>query len=176
MKWAATTSSKNIWTPTSRRRVSRTTKKARCFARPSEGGPSGEPVEAGAQVSASTPLFFSSFTPMSPRSACASSESDGSCPTSASGPGSSAAEDATTGEWPHLLNVLIGIPLLGSVAVLFLPRQSPKLLTGFTLGLLESVTILTLGTDVRAVGFVALFVMLILRPSGLLGRQTSERV
>jgi branched-chain amino acid transport system permease protein len=47
---------------------------------------------------------------------------------------------------------------------------------GFTLGLLESVTILTLGTDVRAVGFVALFVMLILRPSGLLGRQTSERV
>jgi branched-chain amino acid transport system permease protein len=47
---------------------------------------------------------------------------------------------------------------------------------GFTLGLLESVTILTLGTDVRAVGFVALFVMLILRPSGLLGRPTSERV
>jgi branched-chain amino acid transport system permease protein len=47
---------------------------------------------------------------------------------------------------------------------------------GFTLGLLESVTILTLGTDVRAVGFVALFVMLILRPSGLLGRPSSERV
>jgi branched-chain amino acid transport system permease protein len=47
---------------------------------------------------------------------------------------------------------------------------------GFTLGLLESITILTLGTDVRAVGFVALFVMLILRPSGLLGRPATERV
>jgi branched-chain amino acid transport system permease protein len=47
---------------------------------------------------------------------------------------------------------------------------------GFTLGLLESITILTLGTDVRAVGFIALFVMLILRPSGLLGRPVSERV
>jgi branched-chain amino acid transport system permease protein len=47
---------------------------------------------------------------------------------------------------------------------------------GFTLGLLESLTILTLGTDVRAVGFIALFVMLILRPSGLLGQRAVERV
>jgi branched-chain amino acid transport system permease protein len=47
---------------------------------------------------------------------------------------------------------------------------------GFTLGLLESITILTLGTDVRAVGFIALFVMLILRPTGLLGRPVVERV
>jgi NADH-quinone oxidoreductase subunit M len=51
-------------------------------------------------------------------------------------PGSAAVDDSPTTEWPHLLNALIGIPLLGSVAVLFLPRQSPKLLTGFTLGLL----------------------------------------
>jgi NADH-quinone oxidoreductase subunit M len=51
-------------------------------------------------------------------------------------PGASPAEDGPPAEWPHLLNVLIGLPLLGSVAVLFLPRQSPKLLTGFTLGLL----------------------------------------
>jgi branched-chain amino acid transport system permease protein len=47
---------------------------------------------------------------------------------------------------------------------------------GFTLGLLESVTILTVGADVRAVGFIALFVMLILRPTGLLGRPAAERV
>jgi NADH-quinone oxidoreductase subunit M len=51
-------------------------------------------------------------------------------------PGTTPAPDTPPAEWPHLLNVLIGIPLLGAVAVLFLPRQSPKLLTGFTLGLL----------------------------------------
>ncbi len=50
------------------------------------------------------------------------------------------------------------------------------LIGGFVLGLLESLTILTLGTDVRAVGFIALFVMLILRPTGLLGRPSGERV
>jgi branched-chain amino acid transport system permease protein len=47
---------------------------------------------------------------------------------------------------------------------------------GFALGLLESITILTVGADVRAVGFIALFVMLILRPEGLLGRRVRERV
>lgn len=47
---------------------------------------------------------------------------------------------------------------------------------GFILGILEAITILTIGTDVRAVGFVALFVMLIVRPNGLLGRRTIERV
>ena len=47
---------------------------------------------------------------------------------------------------------------------------------GFALGLLESLAILTLGTDVRAVGFIALFVMLILRPEGLMGRRAAERV
>lgn len=47
---------------------------------------------------------------------------------------------------------------------------------GYALGLLESLAILTLGTEVRAVGFIALFVMLILRPEGLLGRRVTERV
>jgi branched-chain amino acid transport system permease protein len=47
---------------------------------------------------------------------------------------------------------------------------------GYALGLLEALAILTLGTDVRAVGFIALFIMLILRPEGLLGRQARERV
>jgi NADH-quinone oxidoreductase subunit M len=52
-------------------------------------------------------------------------------------PGAATPEEAAPKtEWPHLLNVLIGLPLLGSVAVLFLPRQSPKLLRGFTLGVL----------------------------------------
>lgn len=50
------------------------------------------------------------------------------------------------------------------------------LIGGFVLGLLESITILTIGTDVRAVGFIALFLMLILRPQGLLGRRVRERV
>ena len=47
---------------------------------------------------------------------------------------------------------------------------------GFILGLLESLTILTLGTDVRAVGFIALFVMLILRPTGCWAAASGERV
>jgi NADH-quinone oxidoreductase subunit M len=52
-------------------------------------------------------------------------------------PGAATTEEAAPKtEWPHLLNVLIGLPLLGSIAVLFLPRQSPKLLRGFTLGVL----------------------------------------
>jgi NADH-quinone oxidoreductase subunit M len=50
-------------------------------------------------------------------------------------PGASAPEpEGAKTEWPHLLNVLIGLPLLSAVMVLFLPRQSPKLLRGFTLG------------------------------------------
>jgi NADH-quinone oxidoreductase subunit M len=51
-------------------------------------------------------------------------------------------------EWPHLLNVLIGLPLFGSAAVLFLPRQSPKLLRGFTLGIL----MLTLAASLYLLG------------------------
>jgi NADH-quinone oxidoreductase subunit M len=50
--------------------------------------------------------------------------------------------EAAADEWPHLLNVLVGLPLVGAAAVLFMPRQMLSLLRGFTLGLL-------------AVGFVA---------------------
>ena len=50
------------------------------------------------------------------------------------------AEGATAGEtpteWPHLLNVIVFLPLLGGVALLFLPRQAPRLLRGFTLAVL----------------------------------------
>lgn len=47
-----------------------------------------------------------------------------------------AAADAASGEWPHLLNLLIGLPLVGAVAVLFIPRQLLSLLRGFTLAVL----------------------------------------
>lgn len=39
-------------------------------------------------------------------------------------------------EWPHLLNVIVFVPLLGALAILFLPRQTPKLLRRFTMGVL----------------------------------------
>jgi len=51
-------------------------------------------------------------------------------------PGAEAGIDQPASEWPHLLNVLIGLPLFGAAAVLFLPRQSPRVLRGFTLGIL----------------------------------------
>jgi NADH-quinone oxidoreductase subunit M len=50
-------------------------------------------------------------------------------------PGATAVEE-TPGEWPHLLNVLIGLPLVGSFFILFMPRQSPRFLRGLTLGIL----------------------------------------
>jgi NADH-quinone oxidoreductase subunit M len=40
---------------------------------------------------------------------------------------------AAAGEWPSLLNLLIGLPIAGAVAVLFLPRQLLGLVRGFTL-------------------------------------------
>lgn len=40
------------------------------------------------------------------------------------------------GEWPHMLNLLIGLPLIGAVAILFLPRQMPGLLRGVTMAIL----------------------------------------
>ncbi|MEZ4300364.1 MAG: NADH-quinone oxidoreductase subunit M [Polyangiaceae bacterium] len=52
--------------------------------------------------------------------------------------GEAAAEGAPTVEWRHLLNVLIGLPILGAVAVLFIPRQMLSLLRGFTLAVLAA--------------------------------------
>ena len=51
-------------------------------------------------------------------------------------PGAPAEDEVARTEWPHLLNVLILLPLVGSAMVLFLPRQSPRLLRGFTLAVL----------------------------------------
>jgi NADH-quinone oxidoreductase subunit M len=36
-------------------------------------------------------------------------------------------------EWPHLLNVIVWLPLGGAIAVLFLPRQTPRFLKQFTM-------------------------------------------
>ena len=66
------------------------------------------------------------------------------------------AEAAPTrgGEWPHLLNVLIGLPIAGAVVLLFVPRQMLRTLRGltyavFALGFLASLwlvaTPMTLG-------------------------------
>jgi NADH-quinone oxidoreductase subunit M len=43
---------------------------------------------------------------------------------------------AAPAEWPYLLNVLVMLPIVGAIAVLFMPRQMLGLLRGFTLGLL----------------------------------------
>ena len=42
------------------------------------------------------------------------------------------ASEVAPAEWPHLLNVLIALPLVGAVAVLFIPRQMLSTLRGFT--------------------------------------------
>jgi NADH-quinone oxidoreductase subunit M len=39
-------------------------------------------------------------------------------------------------EWPHLLNVLVFLPIVGGMAVLFLPRQMLSLLRGVTLAIM----------------------------------------
>jgi NADH-quinone oxidoreductase subunit M len=39
-------------------------------------------------------------------------------------------------EWPHLLNVIVFLPIVGAVAVLFLPRQAPRLLKRFSMAVL----------------------------------------
>ncbi len=53
-------------------------------------------------------------------------------------PQAATAAQEPPGEWPHLLSVLIGLPLAGAVLMLFLPRQSPALLRSVTMGVLLS--------------------------------------
>src|SRR5690606_15639843 len=45
--------------------------------------------------------------------------------------------DADATEWPHLLSVIVFLPMLGAVAVMFSPRQSPGFLKKFTLGVMR---------------------------------------
>lgn len=52
-----------------------------------------------------------------------------------------------------------------------------SILAGYLLGVIELLALLTLGTNVRAaVAFLALFLMLVVRPQGLLGRRVRDRV
>ncbi len=42
-------------------------------------------------------------------------------------------EAAPAEEWPHLLNLIVFLPIFGAVAILFMPRQAPGVLRRFTL-------------------------------------------
>ncbi|HEY6557109.1 MAG TPA: NADH-quinone oxidoreductase subunit M [Polyangiaceae bacterium] len=50
--------------------------------------------------------------------------------------GAAAAGEAPSEEWPGLLNLIVFLPIVGALAILFLPRQTPELLRRFTLGVL----------------------------------------
>ncbi len=53
--------------------------------------------------------------------------------------------EAASEEWPHLLTAIVFIPLLGAVAVIFLPRQAPGFLQKFTLAVMALDFIVSLG-------------------------------
>ncbi|MBW2455867.1 MAG: NADH-quinone oxidoreductase subunit M [Deltaproteobacteria bacterium] len=42
------------------------------------------------------------------------------------------AAEGADGEWPYLLDLLIGLPIAGAVAVMFIPRQMLSVVRGFT--------------------------------------------
>lgn len=58
-------------------------------------------------------------------------------------PGNEAPEQGS--EWPHLLNVVVFLPIAGAVAILFLPRQMPNLLRRATLVFMAADFIASLG-------------------------------
>jgi len=47
--------------------------------------------------------------------------------------GAEAASAPAAEEWPALLNLIVFLPIVGALAILFLPRQTPELLRRFTL-------------------------------------------
>src|SRR5262249_26235180 len=55
------------------------------------------------------------------------------------------AQETATPEWPHLLNLIVFLPIVGAVAILFLPRQTPNLLRRFTLGVMIADLVVSLG-------------------------------
>ena len=48
-------------------------------------------------------------------------------------------------EWPHMLNLIVGLPLVGAVVVLFMPRQLLSLVRGFTLVVMGAAFVASLG-------------------------------
>jgi NADH-quinone oxidoreductase subunit M len=68
-------------------------------------------------------------------------------------PDAAATEASSKTEWPHLLNVLVGLPLVGAAAVLFMPRHMLSLLRGTTyvvLGLTFLASLSLLSTPMTA--------------------------
>ncbi len=51
-------------------------------------------------------------------------------------PTGAAPSDAPAGEWPHLLNVLVFLPIAGAVALIFVPRQLLATTRGATLAIM----------------------------------------
>lgn len=49
---------------------------------------------------------------------------------------SSVTFEPRSSEWPHLLSVIVFLPMLGAVALMFLPRQAPGFLKKFTLAVM----------------------------------------
>jgi NADH-quinone oxidoreductase subunit M len=49
------------------------------------------------------------------------------------GAGAEVAAAEPAAEWPHLLNLIVFLPMFGAVAVLFLPRQAPQLIRRFSM-------------------------------------------
>src|SRR5688572_7412596 len=49
------------------------------------------------------------------------------------GAGAEVAAAEPAAEWPHLLNLIVFLPMFGGVAVLFLPRQAPQLIRRFSM-------------------------------------------
>src|SRR5690606_28396014 len=56
-------------------------------------------------------------------------------------PGAEATTEASE-EWPHLLTLIVFLPMLGAVAILFMPRQAP--------GVLKKLTLFIMGLDFLA--------------------------
>jgi NADH-quinone oxidoreductase subunit M len=59
-------------------------------------------------------------------------------------PGPLADSDAGN-EWPHLLSLIVFLPIFGAIALLFLPRQTPVLLKRFTFVVLGIDALVSLG-------------------------------
>ena len=55
------------------------------------------------------------------------------------------AEADPAAEWPHLLSVIVFLPIFGAIALLFLPRQTPVLLKRFTFFVLGITALASLG-------------------------------
>jgi NADH-quinone oxidoreductase subunit M len=60
-------------------------------------------------------------------------------------PGAGGTEADLASEWPHLLSLIVFLPLFGAVALLFLPRQTPVLLKRFTFFVLGVDALASLG-------------------------------